>query len=216
MDNKKLLSALYDGELSEVEEHQLLRQADVASSSKDWMFWQEIRLAGKAIEAERRLSPKQHQLLYERVQHAIAAEAPLAAEPAFSFQHRLQRNLVDIRSKVVSNVLPLGAMAAMLALAVSLVNLNPAQDVPVLTPGVAQNDPNREFNRSTPATENVALAGDLASGMLATDAGPAGPELTALDEEGKQRLRAYLYAHDRMNQLPGNSRFVKYPSTISK
>jgi len=32
MDNKKLLSALYDGELTEIEEHQLLRQAGVDSS----------------------------------------------------------------------------------------------------------------------------------------------------------------------------------------
>ncbi|MBT5204018.1 MAG: hypothetical protein HOL98_11240 [Gammaproteobacteria bacterium] len=220
MDNKKLLSALYDGELTEVEEHQLLRQADVASSSKDWMFWQEIRLAGKAIEAERRLSPKQHQLLYERVQQAIAGEAQLAVEPAFGFRHRLQRNLVGIRSKVASNVLPLGAMAAMLALAVSLVNLNPAQNGPVTTPGVVQgivqNDTNREYNSSTPGSENVTLAGTLPSGMMATNAGAAGPELKALDEESQQRLRAYLYEHDRMNQLPGNSRFVKYPSTISK
>ena len=111
-------------------------------------------------------------------------------------------------------------MAAMLALAVSLVNLNPAQNGPVTTPGVVQgivqNDTNREYNSSTPGSENVTLAGTLPSGMMATNAGAAGPELKALDEESQQRLRAYLYEHDRMNQLPGNSRFVKYPSTISK
>ena len=215
MDNKKLLSALYDGELSEVEEHQLLRQADVTSSSKDWVLWQEIRLAGKAIESKRRLSPKQHQMLYERVQHAIAEEPHLAVEPAFGYGYKLQQNLIDIRRKVANHMLPLGAMAAMLAL-VSLVNLNPALDGPATTPNLAHDETNHEFNRQTSGAENVALAGSLASGMMPTDGVAAGPELKELDEEGKQRLRAYLYEHDRMNQLPRNSRFVNYPSSNSK
>lgn len=220
MDNKKLLSALYDGELTEIEEHQLLRQAGVDSSRGNWMFWQEIRLVGEAIETERRLSPGQHQLLYQRVQQAIEAEADLDAEAVHDYRHSLRHNVLELRRKVVNHIVPLGAMAAMLALAVSLVNLtvmnNSEQPQPVV-----QNDAVMEFNRSTAAAEELTPVSSspsqgIPSQLVTEDVMVADAELKALDEDGMQRLRAYLSQHDQMTQLPRKSRFAKYPGPIEK
>jgi negative regulator of sigma E activity len=225
MDNKKLLSALLDGELTEIEEHQLLRQADVDSSRKDWMFWQEIRLAGKAIESERRLSPEQHQLLYQRVQQAIAVEADLDAGAVQGYRSSLGHNVLQLKRKVVSHIVPLGAMAAMLALAVSLVNLNPvrndieqaqrvAQDGAAMSSDSSKLDSSK-INRSALGSEYLVQAGNTASDGL-TDSVLASNELKAIDDEGMQRLRAYLKQHDQMTQLPRKSRFAKYPGPIEK
>jgi hypothetical protein len=111
-------------------------------------------------------------------------------------------------------------MAAMLALAVSLVNLTVSNNSEQPQP-VVQNDAVMEFNRSTAAVEKLTSAGSspsqgIPSQLVTEDVMVAGAELKALDEDGMQRLRAYLSQHDQMTQLPRKTRFAKFPGPIEK
>ncbi|MGI9322248.1 MAG: sigma-E factor negative regulatory protein [Pseudomonadales bacterium] len=84
--NRESLSALIDGEASEIETLRLVREfADDASLRKSWAAYQQIRVAARGISEGRGLSPAEHEALHQRISAAVDAEAAhdvsVAAKP---------------------------------------------------------------------------------------------------------------------------------------
>ena len=55
-------------------------------------------------------------------------------------------------------------------------------------------------------------SGDLYGGMLVKALLRSNPELKALDDASRARLRAYLKQHDRLSHLATQQRLVSYPN----
>ncbi|MBD3649561.1 MAG: hypothetical protein HUJ31_19375 [Pseudomonadales bacterium] len=208
---KESLSALLDGEASEIELHQLLRQFDKDESLKgSWMLYQQIRgvVRGDAV-----LSGEQHMTLHERISHAISTEV----FPELEEDDAMAR-------------FPWFKSAAGLAVAASLVG--------AVFVGVQFNDPERSGpNVSVPvvAEQPSALRRDsdlqlvnvpgndvmlqtaeavAEEGVESFDDIPVG-ELRELDDEKQRRLRAYLSRHDRLVRM-NPARMVIYDNNANK
>lgn len=193
---KESLSALIDGEASEIEVHRLLRRFDTDATLKpSWINYLHVRGVARS---EGRLSPGQHLALHERISAAIREEA--------DFDEVIPSHGAGAR--FLKPAAGLGIAAALVAAVLVGVNLDsgaPGTDSAVV---------------SAPAT--VSAPPERAPVEVRTvmnDAGTEPPaeelELKELDEEKQRALRAYLNQHDRMARMNPNARTVIFENPNS-
>ena len=181
MTNKELLSALIDGEATEIEVYRLVREyGKEASLSVSWSVYQQVRatLRGETPSLSGRgLAIEQHQRLFSKISQTIEAEDNYqgATKPKFNAG-------VAVGGSV--------AIAACLVVAVFL-GIRTDNQEQIKNQGVAN-----------VTIESVDVANDSADSQIA--------ELVELDEEKQRQLRAYLKQHDRMSRMNNDPQLVKY------
>jgi negative regulator of sigma E activity len=229
--NKESLSALIDGEASEIEVHKLLRhvksiEGEAGSISpetedlhRSWARYQEIRSvigpAGSKADGHSRMVASQHLALRLRISEAIEAEDT----------HKLEgvSSLVGLTPRTA--MAKYRAPAAGLAIAASLVvaifvGLSPLEQETGNVDAIATIDASADqqpvsvqtvsTTRSTAEVntleQQLLSSGD--DGMLVDDL-----ELKELNEEQRRQMRAYLQLHDRMTRTKPNRRTVNFKGT---
>ena len=229
--NKESLSALIDGEASEIEVHKLLRhvksiEGEAGSISpetedlhRSWARYQEIRSvigpAGSKADGHSRMVASQHLALRLRISEAIDAEDT----------HKLEgvSSLVGLTPRTA--MAKYRAPAAGLAIAASLVvaifvGLSPLEQETGNVDAIATIDASADqqpvsvqtvsTTRSTAEVntleQQLLSSGD--DGMLVDDL-----ELKELNEEQRRQMRAYLQLHDRMTRTKPNRRTVNFKGT---
>lgn len=194
---KESLSALIDGEASEIEVHRLVREfrSDETLSST-WAVYQKIRTTARR-DADP-LSIEHHHQLFERISSAVEAEE----------QHDVAtKEHAGSSQKVVFGSL---ALAASLVVAI-FIGVQPEQ----------ANVPDAPIAATSPTVVSPAVIGTQPVAVQPVSAQPASvattnfqgegaPELVELDEEKQERLRAYLRQHDRMSRMNPDKQFVNY------
>lgn len=182
---KESLSALIDGEASELEVHRLLREFRSDDSlTQSWMFYQHIRSTLQPRQEPAKLSPAHHLSLFERISSAVDEETG--------------HDTVPLRQGP-----PVKVVAGSLALAAALVV---AVMIGVQQPESGQ--PGGSLAVQTTAAERV-NAPPVQTVMNSVE-GEVTPELVELDEEKQRRLRAYLNQHDRMARMTDNRQLVNF------
>lgn len=229
--NKESLSALIDGEASEIEVHKLLRhvksiEGEAGSISpetedlhRSWARYQEIRSvigpAGSKADGHSRMVASQHLALRLRISEAIEAEDT----------HKLEgvSSLVGLTPRTA--MAKYRAPAAGLAIAASLVvaifvGLSPLEQETGNVDAIATIDASADqqpvsvqtvsTTRSTAEVNTLEqqLLSSGEDGMLVDDL-----ELKELNEEQRRQMRAYLQLHDRMTRTKPNRRTVNFKGT---
>ncbi|MDA7833169.1 hypothetical protein N9A64_02890 [Pseudomonadales bacterium] len=229
--NKESLSALIDGEASEIEVHKLLRhvksiEGEAGSISpetedlhRSWARYQEIRSvigpAGSRADGYSRMAASQHLALRLRISEAIDAEDT----------HKLEgvSSLVGLTPRTA--MAKYRAPAAGLAIAASLVvaifvGLSPLEQETGNVDAIATIDASADqqpvsvqtvsTTRSTAEVNTLEqqLLSSGEDGMLVDDL-----ELKELNEEQRRQMRAYLQLHDRMTRTKPNRRTVNFKGT---
>lgn len=229
--NKESLSALIDGEASEIEVHKLLRhvksiEGEAGSISpetedlhRSWARYQEIRSvigpAGSRADGHSRMAASQHLALRLRISEAIDAEDT----------HKLEgvSSLVGLTPRTA--MAKYRAPAAGLAIAASLVvaifvGMSPLEQETGNVDAIATIDASADqqpvsvqtvsTTRSTAEVNTLEqqLLSSGEDGMLVDDL-----ELKELNEEQRRQMRAYLQLHDRMTRTKPNRRTVNFKGT---
>ena len=186
---KESLSALIDGEASEIEVHRLLRQFEADASLKSsWISYLQVRAVARG---EKLLSADQHSELHERISLAIDNETHhFDATP-------LKRN-VSRRYVVPAAGL---ALAASLVIAVFVgVSYQTGDSSQAIATSKTPTAINAQPVVNAYAENQVVDFGELESQE---------PELRELDADQQRQLRAYLNQHDRTRMNP-NVRTAMY------
>ncbi len=180
---KEYLSALIDGEASEVEVHRLVREfSSDETLAKSWAIYQHIRSTVRTRgEARNQLTLEGHQVLFNRISEAIAVED--------------EHDAPTVKTYTPRNIVMGGlALAAMLVLAVFIGVQDPAGEPPIVAGNSAE-------GASVADVRGLSAS----SGMISPTSA-----LVELDEEKQRRLRAYLNQHDRMARMDPNAQLVNY------
>lgn len=198
---KESLSALIDGEASEIEVHRLVREFrsdDTLTAS--WAVYQKIRTT-----ARRDVDPltiDHHHQLFERIASAVEAEE----------QHDVA---IGQAGKSSQKVLFGGlALAASLVVAVFVGVQQPGQSETGAAPVAAASPTviSPSVIGTQPVSAQPVSSQTVPSQIAVTNfANENAPELVELDEEKQKRLRAYLQQHDRMSRMNPGKQFVNYP-----
>jgi len=188
---KESLSALMDGEASEIEVHRLLRQVEKDAGLKsNWLAYQQIR---SVIGKEQRISSQAHLELNHRIKAEIEAEPPYVDKPVR--EQRLPARIL----KPVGGLAVAATLVAAIFLGVQTTQLVDSEATPSSQDSIAvaaQTEPESPVppqlidssRKTTLASNNSESFGDES-------------ELRELDEEKKKRLRAYLMRHDRLSKM---------------
>ena len=192
---RESLSALLDGEASEIEVHRLVRDFRSDESLKSsWAVYQNI---GSTLRAGRgSVSTEHHQQLFARITDAIESE--------------------DSHSRKVKKAAsPRTVIAGSLALAASmLVAIFVGIQPPSESESLADAEPRAAVTGTVSSKQSPAL--DVQTVASPSEVQQRTPELVELDEEKQRRLRAYLNQHDQMSRMNPGKQFVKYKETPRK
>lgn len=193
---RESLSALIDGEASEVEVHRLLRQMDADSGLvPSWVSYQQVRAV---VRGENVLSVEEHLSLHQRISLAIEDEASHAELPSINPGVPTKRYVVPAAGLAVAASLVVAIFVGFTRQSTEgvpgseLVDVNPPQVINAQP--VANND---NLLESQPEAFN-------------TD------ELRELDAEKQRLLRAYLNQHDRMARMNPNVRTAGFDKAQGK
>ncbi len=179
---KESLSALIDGEASEIEVHRLVREfRDDDSLTRSWALYQHIRTVARSSSSQDKgyLTPDSHETLHQRISTAISGEET----------HDQVSTPASSRKGLIAGSM---ALAASVVVAIFIGIQKPAENT-----------------NTTVATESDPIQAQPVS-TLAADTSQETPELIELDEEKQRALRAYLNQHDRMARMNSNARLVNY------
>ena len=191
---REVLSALIDGEASELELHRLVREFRLDESLvSSCVRYQD---SGSILRGSNNaLSEEDHRHLFARITEAVENEEIYSEGTKKRWS---QKNLV------------LGGlgMAASFIIALFI--------------GVQQeNQHNAEKEAGFQTTQNDKIRGESlsidaqVSTIYEEDQGRSS-ELLELDEDKQRRLRAYLNQHDQMSRMTSGKRFVNYKETQKK
>jgi sigma-E factor negative regulatory protein RseA len=184
---KESLSALIDGEASELEVHRLLRQFGADETLRpSWMSYLHVRTV---VRGESVLSREQHLALHEKISTALEDEETYAHAPASSAQRFYRPAGMAIAASVLVAVV-----------AVFTFNSTQVEDPGQVTADTAA-------GTIAPAPTARPVDGQLVS--TGPEELPQIDELKELSEEQQRQLRAYLNRHDR-SRLNPNVRTVIY------
>ncbi len=203
---KESLSALIDGEASEIEVHRLVREFRSDDDlTQSWVTFQSIRTAARAEKDP--LTEDHHHQLFARISAAIDEEENHASAPVASQGSRktLYGSLAVAASLVVA-VLVGVQQTGLNETTNPLVAGQPSVvSAPVTTfqPGSLQSGPIQTSTVSTLPGAQVNLA-------AGAEPFAESSELVALDEEKQRLLRQYLYQHDRMSRMNPDKQFVNF------
>ena len=209
---RELLSALIDGEASEIEIHRLLRQmGEDDSLIEAWVSYQETRRVLRSpsknmAESAFQLNSSQHLQLHRRISNAVGEDnsykedAALSIKPAAPFMKPAAALMKPAAAL---------AMAASLVAAVFIgIQVNAPEGNDIAGESQAIGSQTIGSQRQPPSVAQP-VSTELARGNepIADDLA-----LKELDEEGQRRLRAYLNQHDRMSRMKLNTSLVTYPN----
>jgi sigma-E factor negative regulatory protein RseA len=192
--NRESLSALIDGEASELEVHRLVREFGADESlTSSWTMYQQVRTTVRSGRDE--LSVSEHQVLLSRISASIEAED--------THQTVTQSNSSSPKRVMVGSL----ALAASLVVTIFIGIQEPATDAQI-----AASSERAPIDVQTVAhTASPGVSAGTQSGSASLT-----PELVELDEEKQRRLRAYLNQHDRMTRLNAEKQFVNYKETSNR
>jgi sigma-E factor negative regulatory protein RseA len=210
----ELVSALIDGEASEIEIHRLLRQMKDNDAHREvWVTYQEtrqiLRSGSQGGSSALHLSRHQHLELHRRISDAIAED-----DVHTSTDTNANKTVApSFRSKAYYKPAAGLAIAASLVVAVFVGFQPQVTDV--------ANNTNQASEPSTvqpaPIVAQPVLAQPVVNEIAKQNSGPVNePELRELDGEGQKRLRAYLYQHDAMARMRQDTQLVNYSKPRAK
>lgn len=186
---KESISALIDGEASEIEIHRLLRQLDGDSTLK--VSWINYLQARSVIQGERQITVARHLELHQRISDAVRDEE------AYALKSERTTPWIRTFAKPIAGL----AVAASLAAAVVVGYYNQSPE----TPGtVATASPT-----ISPQAINVQPVSTATTAQIVEPQGQS-QDLRQLNEAQQAQLREYLNMHDRMARMDPNSRMVIY------
>ena len=194
-EDKEALSAWLDGESAPLEERRLLRDHEALALLPSIAGWQEI---GDALRGERSsaLSVAERREQFNMISKAIRRVAKDTEDKSTVAPQQPSRTA--FRSRWFSAVASVAAVAVVGIL--MLDGLTPRTES---TLTAAAPEPTR-------VEQPLILAG--AEPTVMSDALRSNPELKALDDASRARLRAYLKQHDRLSHLATQQRLVSYPN----
>jgi sigma-E factor negative regulatory protein RseA len=196
LDTKRAsLSALIDGEASEIEVHRLVREfRSDESLTSSWAMYQHI---GSTLRTDSgSVSFEHHQQLFTRIADSIESEDSHSREVQKSASPRT----------VIAGTL---ALAASMVVAIFIGIQQPPESLPVADTGVQTLSTGTVSSNQSPALDVQTVANQ-------SDVRPRTSELVELDEEKQRRLRAYLNQHDQMSRMNPDKQFVNYKETPKK
>ena len=192
---RESLSALLDGEASEIEVHRLVRDFRSDESLKSsWAVYQNI---GSTLRAGRgSVSTEHHQQLFARITDAIESED--------SHSREIQKS-ASPRTIIAGSL----ALAASMVVAIFIGIQEPSESQPLANAGAQTPSMGTVSSNQSPVLDVQTVANQ-------SDVQPRTSELVELDEEKQRRLRAYLNQHDQMSRMNPGKQFVNYKETSKK
>jgi sigma-E factor negative regulatory protein RseA len=189
------LSALIDGEASEIEVHRLVREfRSDESLTSSWAMYQHI---GSTLRTDSGSdSIEHHQQLFKRITDAIESED--------SHSREIQKS-VSSRTVIGGSL----ALAASMVIAIFVGIQQPWESLPLADAGTRSSSTGTVSSNQSPVLNVQTVANQ-------SNIQPRTPELVELDEEKQRRLRAYLNQHDRMSRMNPGKQFVNYKETSKK
>ncbi|MGB2482105.1 MAG: hypothetical protein ACPH91_12305, partial [Pseudomonadales bacterium] len=203
LEDKIRLSAMFDGEATDLEERRFFRDHAPADSALELARWEAVRQALRGRQPSF-ISDTHQVALFESIHEAIAKEPSLApvSEPKTTSRRR------PMAFAAAASVLLMVGVALMVP---ELQDIDSVQN----RDGVAMNalgDDARKV-RDPARTEVLSVALDPSKlGTNELDEVDTNPDLRALDAAGRAKLRAYLQQHDRVSQSGSRQAFVNYPN----
>ncbi|MDE0988140.1 MAG: RseA family anti-sigma factor [Pseudomonadales bacterium] len=192
---RESLSALIDGEASEIEVHRLVREfRSDESLTSSWAMYQHIRSTLRADSGS--VSIEHHQQLFARITDAIESED--------SHSREIQKS-ASPRTIIAGSL----ALAASLVVAIFIGIQQPSESQPLADAGAQTSSMGTVSSNQSPVLDVQTVANQ-------SDVQPRTPELVELDEEKQRRLRAYLNQHDQMSRMNPGKQFVNYKETSKK
>lgn len=193
------ISALMDGEASEIEIHRLLRDLEKTEAMKRRFFtFQSIRQVIRSPSSGQvSLDVERHMVLFNRISAAVSEEP--CHDLAASVKRRWTRPVAGF------------AVAASLLVAIGVgVNLNQEQ----VAGTVADQQPALQPDSRSPAVNTRPVSTAVAGADTPSGLAPGVPsdlyQLKELDEANLKVLREYLNRHDRA-RLGSDQQLVTYP-----
>lgn len=197
--SKESLSALMDGEASEIEVHQLLRGFSSDENLRgSWLTYQQVRAI---VRGENCLTSEQHRDLHTRISFAVSSESL----PEINLASRPMMGAGFVKPAAGIAVAASLVFAAFFALQ----TVDSTDPVPVMV--------DAEPTSTTPAISAQTVSNQVAADSSQwVDDYPGGDrQLTELDDEKQRRLREYLNEHDRMVRMNPNARMVMFDNAAS-
>ncbi len=192
---RESLSALIDGEASEIEVHRLVREfRSDESLTSSWAIYQQIRSTLRADSGS--VSVEHHQQLFARITDAIESED--------SHSREIQKS-TSPRTIIAGSL----ALAASMVVAIFVGIQEPSESQPLANVGAQTSSMGTVSSNQSPVL-------DVQTAANQSDVQPRTSELVELDEEKQRRLRAYLNQHDQMSRMNPGKQFVNYKETSKK
>ena len=192
---RESLSALIDGEASEIEVHRLVREfRSDESLTSSWAIYQQIRSTLRADSGS--VSIEHHQQLFARITDAIESED--------SHSREIQKS-ASPRTIIAGSL----ALAASMVVAIFIGIQEPSESQPLANAGAQTSSMGTVSSNQSPVLDVQTVANQ-------SDVQPRTSELVELDEEKQRRLRAYLNQHDQMSRMNPGKQFVNYKETSKK
>lgn len=189
---KESLSALIDGEASELEVHRLVREfRQDASLSVSWARYQHIRttIQSTGTAPRQSLGPADHESLFTRISDAIAEEETHSHQPTAA--------ATASGGKIIAGSL---ALAASLVVAVFIGVQQPEEAAP------------SSLVDTSPLIQGPVTVQPVSTALTEAPT----QELVELDEEKQRLLRNYLNQHDRMARMNDSRHLVNYQESSGK
>ena len=192
---RESLSALLDGEASEIELHRLVRDfRSDESLSSSWAVYQHIGSTLRGGSGS--VSIEHHQQLFTRITDAIESEE----------SHFKESRKAALPRTVIAGSL---ALAASMLVAI-FVGIQPPSE----SESLADAEPRAAVTGTVSSNQSPAL--DVQTVAIPSEVQQRTPELVELDEEKQRRLRAYLNQHDQMSRMNPGKNFVNYKEKPKK
>ena len=192
---RESLSALIDGEASEIEIHRLVR--DFRSDESLTLSWAAYQNISSTLRAGRgSVSTEHHQQLFIRITDAIESED----------SHSIELKKAALPRTVIAGSV---ALAASMVVAI-FIGIQPPSETVALDDAV----PRAAVTGTVSSNQSPAL--DVQTVTISSEVQQRTPELIELDEEKQRRLRAYLNQHDQMSRMSAGKQFVKFKEMPKK
>ena len=189
---RESLSALIDGEASEIEVHRLVREfRSDESLSSSWAIYRHIGSTLRVNSGS--ASIEHHQQLFARITDAIESED--------SHSREIQKS-ASPRTIIAGSL----ALAASMVVAIFIGIQEPSESQPLANAGAQTPSMGTVSSNQSPILDVQTVANQ-------SDVQPRTSELVELDEEKQRRLRAYLNQHDQMSRMNPGKQFVNYKET---
>jgi sigma-E factor negative regulatory protein RseA len=192
---RESLSALIDGEASEIEIHRLVR--DFRSDESLTLSWAVYQNISSTLRGGRGpVSTEHHQQLFIRITDAIESED----------SHSIELKKAALPRTVIAGSV---ALAASMVVAI-FIGIQPPSETVALDDAV----PRAAVTGTVSSNQSPAL--DVQTVTISSEVQQRTPELIELDEEKQRRLRAYLNQHDQMSRMSAGKQFVKFKEMPKK